>query len=483
MKAGQDLRLQQMELIEVLEEQARRFRTRRMSQFRAYPWQSKFYRAGKTKKQRLMMAANRVGKTYSAAMEVAFHLTGRYPSWWEGHRFSGPITCWALGVTGEQIRDVVQKALFGEFEGDGPNGTGAVPHQDIAGFVRSSQTKNLLKDVQVRHISGGISKVSLKAYSQGQHVLMGDSIDLIWIDEEPTDPEIYPQCLIRTATGDHGRGGIVMLTFTPENGMTSLVAQFMEDIQPGQELFNVTWDDAPHLTEEVKQQILGAFPAYQRDMRSKGIPAVGAGLIFTVTDEAISVPAFEIPDHWYIINGQDFGWDHPQAHIQLAWDKDSDVIYVVRAWRKAEQDAVQAWSNVKPWAQGVPIAWPHDGLQHEKGGGEILKDQYRAAGFSMLPEHATWPLGGNSVEAGVRELGDRMINGTFKVFANLNEVFEEKRLYHRDKDGKIVKVRDDLLCAIRYAYMMRRFARQRKDITGAAPAVRIPQPLKTMGRK
>lgn len=458
MKSAEDIRLQQMEYIEVLEEQARRFRTRRMSQFNAYPWQRKFYHAGAKKKQRLMMAANRVGKTYSAAMEVAFHLTGRYPSWWDGHRFTGPITCWALGVTGEQIRDVVQKALFGEFEGDGPNGTGAVPHKDIAGFVRSSQTKNLLKDVQVRHISGGMSKVSLKAYSQGQHVLMGDSIDLIWIDEEPTDPAIYPQCLVRTATGDHGRGGLVMLTFTPENGMTSLVAQFMEDIQPGQELFNVTWDDAPHLTEEVKAQILGAFPAYQRDMRSKGVPAVGAGLIFTVPDDDIKITPFEIPPHWVIINGCDFGWDHPQAHIQLAWDRDADVVYVINAWRKAERDAVQAWTAVKGWAAHFPVAWPHDGHQHEKGGGEVLKAQYAAAGFNMLPSHATWPMGGNSVEAGVWEIHERMNNGRFKIFSNLIEVFEEKRLYHRDAKGKIVKVRDDLLSAIRYAYMMLRVA-------------------------
>ena len=49
-------------------------------------------------------------------------------------------------------------------------------------------------------------------------------------------------------------------------------------------------------------------------------------------------------------------------------------------------------------------------------------------------------------------------NGTFKVFANLSEVFEEKRLYHRDKKGHIVKKRDDLLSAIRYAYMMARFS-------------------------
>lgn len=454
----EDARALKIEYIEIMQEQARRFRRRRMANFKPYPWQQRVFKSGAKNKQRLLMAANRVGKTYSAAIEVAFHVTGRYPVWWEGYRFQGPITCWALGVTGEQIRDVVQKALFGEFDESGPDGTGAIPYEDIAGFIRSSQTKDLLKDVQVRHQSGGMSKVSLKAYSQGQNPLMGDSIDLIWIDEEPVDPLIYPQCLIRTATGDQGRGGIVLLTFTPENGMTSLVAQFTESLQPGQDLINVTWDDAPHLTKEVKEQILAAIPAYQRKMRSMGIPVMGSGLIFTVDDEDITVNPFQIPQHWTIINGCDFGWDHPQAHIQLAWDRDADVFYVINAWRKAEKDAAQAWTAVKGWARHFPVAWPHDGLQHEKGGGEVLKNQYKAAGFNMLPQHATWPMGGNSVEAGVREIGDRMINGTFKVFSNLSEVFEEKRLYHRDKKGHIVKLRDDLLSAIRYAYMMARFS-------------------------
>ena len=64
---------------------------------------------------------------------------------------------------------------------------------------------------------------------------------------------------------------------------------------------------------------------------------------------------------------------------------------------------------------------------------------------------------GNSVEAGLIEMLERMQTGRFKVFSHLNEWFEEFRMYHR-KDGKVVKVDDDLMAATRYAYMMRRFA-------------------------
>ena len=65
-----------------------------------------------------------------------------------------------------------------------------------------------------------------------------------------------------------GKGGSVLLEFTPENGMTEVVTQFMNDIKPGQYLQTATWNDAPHLTEETKEQLLAAYPPYQREMRS-----------------------------------------------------------------------------------------------------------------------------------------------------------------------------------------------------------------------
>ena len=52
---------------------------------------------------------------------------------------------------------------------------------------------------------------------------------------------------------------------------------------------------------------------------------------------------------------------------------------------------------------------------------------------------------------------ERMQTGRFKVFRGLEDWLGELRLCHRDK-GIIVKERDDLLAATRYALMMRRFA-------------------------
>ena len=264
--------------------------------------------------------------------------------------------------------------------------------------------------------------------------------------------------LVRTATGDKNRGGRGILTFTPENGRTSMVIQFMDTPSAAQICMQKGWDDAPHLNEKVKRDLLASFPAHQREMRTKGIPMLGHGRIYDLPEEDITCKAFTIPRHFAIIDGIDFGWDHPQARIQLAIDRENDKYYVTHVWKERHKSAGQAWTATKSWAQNVPTAWPPDGLQMEKGSTKQVKQYYAEAGFIMLPDHATWPDGGNGVEVGLLEIRDLMLTGKFKVFEGLRDVFDEFLQYHRDENGKIHKVGDDVWDAIRYAYMMRRYA-------------------------
>jgi len=96
-------------------------------------------------------------------------------------------------------------------------------------------------------------------------------------------------------------------------------------------------------------------------------------------------------------------------------------------------------------------------MQHDNGSGEQLAEQYRGQGLKMLPERATFDDGSNGLEAGVLEMLTRMQTGRWKVFSTCGRWLQEFRIYHR-KDGLIVKERDDVISASRYAMMMRRFA-------------------------
>ncbi len=461
----------EVQAIELLQAEIKHVKGQRLSRLwtSMYPWQRRYNAATKDNRACALMAANQVGKTRTGTGIDAMHLTGDYPEDWNGHKFTFPPLCWLLGYSGEKTRDLLQSKLFGRMVGQVFEG-GLIPAERIIDYKSMTGTSGACREVRVKHASGGIAICQFWSYSQGQHALMGDVVDWYHIDEEPEDQEIFPQVLTRTLNGDRGKGGRGILTFTPENGKTELVSKFMDEAEEGMYLQTATWDDAPHLTEQAKAQILAIYPAYQRAMRSQGVPLMGAGLIFEHPQAEITCKRFPIPDHFYLINGMDFGWDHPQAHVQLAIDPDSACIYVTQAWKKAKKQPWEAWHSVKAWADKVPTAWPHDGLQTEKGSAKQQKEYYEEAGWNMLDEHATWKDGGLGVEAGLMELNNLMTLGQFKIFEDLFEVIEEVREYHRkampNGMSQIVKLKDDLISAIRGAYMMARHAEQKRHIMG-----------------
>ena len=457
-------------LLAMLQERERRAQVYRYRYLHSklYDWQREFIGNTAAYSQTCLIAANRIGKTYTGTYMDAIHALGDYPDDWEGHYFNHAPLVWCLGYSGEKTRDLLQEPIVGRKDGTRFVG-GLIPPEHIKGYESMAGTPNALRSVFIRQIGGGDvqakdATIQFWSYSQGQHALMGDSVDWFHIDEEPKDGEIFPQVLVRTATGDQGQGGRGILTFTPENGRTDLVIQFMDSPSPAQVYMQKGWDDAPHLSDKAKTELLASFPAHQRDMRTKGVPMLGHGRIYDLAEDEITCEPFAIPKHFRVIGGMDFGWDHPQAHAQLVFDPEGDMFYVTKAWKKARTKPIEAWGAVKSWAADVPTAWPADGLQTEKGSAKQQKAYYEEAGFKMLADQATWEDGGNGVEAGLFEIRDLMLSGRFKVFAGLRDFFDEFLQYHRDPKGKISKVRDDVLDAVRYAYMMRRHAIAYGDI-------------------
>ena len=222
----------------------------------------------------------------------------------------------------------------------------------------------------------------------------------------------------------------------------------------------MTIDDAEHIPPEERQAIIDAYPEHERDARIKGIPALGSGRVYPVAESLLSVQPFAVPSHWYQIGGLDIGWEHPTAAARIAHDRDNDVLYVIDAYRRKEATPLEHSVRLQTWRMGhttIPFAWPSDALQRGKRDGQTIRKDYVRHGINMLPTHAKHPDGGVSVEAGVIRILERMQTGGFKVFAHLEEWWEEFRLYHR-KNGVITDVRDDLMDATRYAEMMLAYA-------------------------
>lgn len=435
-----------------------------------YDWQVQFHDAGAFAKERCAMAGNRTGKTRTLAMEAAIHLTGLYPKWWKGRRFDprkdGPIEGWVGSETNEASRDITQKALLG---GLGMMlGTGSIPKRCLEGMkpkMRQCGVNDVVDSIQVRHVDGSLSTVAFKTYDQGRLRWQGTSKHFVWFDEQPPI-DVYTEGQLRTLD----KSGITMLSFTPLKGVDDVVLKFMnKGIADGVWSITASWDEAPHLSDEDKAQMLESMPENARDARTKGIPMVGQGLIFPFSNRQIMVEPFRIPDHFKQICGIDFGINHPAAAVWIAIDVDNDIVYVTDCYKQAGEAAAYHASRVNSHdgAKWIPVAWPHDGMNKEKSGGETLAEAYRKAGVkTMLPLSARYDDdrgGSQPIEPILDEMYNRMRTGRLKVFAHLHEWFKEKDMYHRDDKLKVVDVRDDLIAGTRYGIMMMRYAISKKQ--------------------
>ncbi len=392
------------------------------------------------------------------------HLTQLYPRWWEGRVFDKPVVGWAAGVTGEVTRDSVQRMLLGR-----PNalGTGTIPKKRIKETTLKRGVADAIDTVVVRHggggdVQAGESIVTFKSYDQGRTKFQAETLDLVWLDEEP-DIDIYIESLTRTNTTD----GITFLTFTPLFGLSQVVRRFLNEKPAGTHVTKMTIWDAMHYSDQQRDAIIASYPAWQRDARTRGIPSLGSGAVFAVNEADITINPIQLPAHWPRIMGIDFGWDHPFAAVWLAWDRDTDTIYLYDEYRIREKTPKDHVADLreKPGFDWIPVVWPHDGLQHDKGSGVALADSYRSLGLNLLMDKFSNPpgigedegSGGNGVEVGVMEMLTRMQTGRFKVFSTCQQWLQEYRQYHRE-DGKINNLDDDLIAASRYSVQSLRFA-------------------------
>jgi phage terminase large subunit-like protein len=427
----------------------------RILSFSPYHKQKVHLALGRTKRERLLMAGNRLGKSETGAFEAACHLTGRYPDWWQGRRFDHPTKGWIAGVTSLDTRNVCQTKLCGQYGVEVDFGAGMIPKDDFVDVSLARGVTDAYDTIQVRHISGGISTAQFKSYEQGRQKFQGEGLDWIWFDEEPP-LAIYSEGLTRIGERD----GIAWLTFTPLEGRSDVVIRYLDEPDKDREVTTITIDEATHISVQTKERMLSGYLAHEREARAKGVPMLGSGRIFMMPEGAISEPPIEyIPAHWVKLWGIDFGIGHPFAAVLILWDRDNDVIHVHHCYRVADALPIQHAAAMKPVGAAVPVAWPKDGGDREKGSGEPLAAMYRKQDLVMLGEHANWgDHRGISTEAGILEMDERMKSGRLKVAAQLSEWFEEYRFYHR-KDGQIVKLKDDLMSATRTAVMMKRAAR------------------------
>ena len=422
-------------------------------EFDGYTKHQEFFERGLSHKFRLFLAANRAGKSFAGGTELAYHLTGMYPSWWKGYRFKYSNNWWVCGVDSNTVRRELQTLLLGPV---GDLGTGFIPYDciDFETIKDAKKADTPISDVRIKHVSGTFSSISFKSYESGRESFQSARTN-VWLDEEPPE-SIYTECLLRTVDTNPDLDRLMLfMTFTPLKGMTKTIETFMGNdpyfegevpdlVSPSKWVTRATWDDAPHLSEETKAQMLGAIPDWARDARAKGIPTSGTGTIYPFKWDDVSVPRFEIPSHWKRYAGMDTG--NRTGVLWLAIDPTTGTHFAYDEYYQENTHPNQHINTIAVRGLYVPIAIDTASHAANPTDQQNLFDMYSDGGLNVTNAN-------KAVEAGLFKVWGELQQGTLKFFNDLVKLKREFQTYSKDEKGNIIKKNDELADALRYARM------------------------------
>ena len=417
------------------------------------PKQLEFFATGLVAKERALFAANKLGKSLCACLEVKNHLTLYYPEWWNGYVYDESLNIWVAGVTISTTNLSLKKYFFGD-----RNNLGLIHPDLIVGEKKKDNT------YLIRNKLGGVSTLTFRSHDQDREKFQADNVHIVYLDEQ-YPYSIHSECVARTAEIRKGFHGQVISTFSPLKGTTLTTLHFTQssdldeegvrNIAPGEVhneivYINATLDDALHIPEKEKNRLIASYAPHERDARVKGIPSLGSGLIYPINHSQITCNAFNINqyDYWPKGFALDIGFDPcPTAAIFIAYDPDNDHTYVYgeySARRLTPQH--HAFELMKQGAALMKYAYDTSGNACSPTDGLKVIDLYKQAGL----RHAI-PADKRSVNKGLHEVLSLMENGKLTIFNTCKKLLTELLSYARDEQGKIVKGNDDLCDAMRYA--------------------------------
>lgn len=431
-----------------------------------YPQHMEFIEKSQFHKIMGLIGANGSGKSTLGSLFTVVHNTGKYPDYWTGHRFNqGPLTSWVASIEAKQLR-TIQTILFGS---PLDPGTGMIPKEDLLDdkgrfmMTMLAGTADCVGLCYVRHYNSagkfdGYSQIEFKTYLQGWEQYQGATIQWAWLDEEPEDSRILAETLARTRNIE-GKEGRVLCTFTPTLGWSKVYLSFLPDgklplhgVHPDnpQKYAMIIEDNQPHLTDEWKKSMLAEWKHTDpRNIlaRTKGIAAMGSGMIYPVEEEYYIVKRKDIPDYFPRAFGLDFASSVGQtAAIWVAQDPVTKIKYVYGTYKRTgvhDSMHVLAIQSKGKWIPG--ICDPHSG---RRDGGELRADYYRSLGLDLIN-------GESNPAAGIAMILNDLQNGQLKVMEDCIDLISEIRTYRWDSkhpEKPAEKQDDHLLDALRYLY-------------------------------
>ena len=437
--------------------------------FRPFEHQLKFFKTGNSER-RGILAANRIGKTVSTCYETAYHLTGLYPDWWEGYRFTKPITCMVAGEGWAQVALVLQQELLGSQDVKITDnlGTGAIPRHCIKTETMRNDGANCI-GVEIKHTSGAYSYLLFANYTQEVRQLQGFKLNLAVFDEQPPD-DFFSEIVTRTATTQ----GKVLCSFTPLKGLNGLVSKFWNN-EPGYEYIRVSWDDCPEydpwgqpfLLAATRKQLERDYLPHEREARIAGKPVMGKGAVFQLSNW----PTYKTGDYDFTrmpniqrVIALDLGLVNDKTVISLMyWEPHERTAFLHRqiVVQGIEEAVPTQYINhlLRPEVFGTPIVLPADANTSGRYtmSSSSIRELFESYQLNVYDKAIMNPPDSqgrvtNHRAYGINQMRQMLEVGSLMINENCTNFLSEARNYFVDEKGRFSDP-DDCIDSTRYALL------------------------------
>lgn len=221
---------------------------------------------------------------------------------------------------------------------------------------------------------------------------------------------------------------------------------------------SVSWEDVPHIPNDMKKALYNSYTAEEREARSRGIPSIGSGRIYPVLESDFVISPFKIPPYWPRAYGLDVGFGKT-ACIWGAVDPETGTVYLTHEYysgKELPEVHARSISRIGNW---IPGAIDPSSRQGSVRDGRRLVDEYRDLGLDVT-------LADNSIEPGIFKVLNYLSSGRLKLFATCQNTLQEFRVYRYDDKGRPARNQEDhLMDAMRYLI-----------VTGIKRAITRPDP-------
>jgi hypothetical protein len=252
--------------------------------------------------------------------------------------------------------------------------------------------------------------------------------------------------------------GVVRLSATPLRQQSPIALWFREPGHSDRTVIEASLDDASHLTDAQRAAIKASYTEQELATRYFGRDWQGGGPIYRTPVSEIAEDADPTTFGPHFTYGIGLDLSHAGAGgifaaVFCAYDPISRLLHIFDGFKMKGALPEQHVSRIlQTPVYDAPVAWPHDAHQGTVTG-EDYATIYKRLGLRMLPQHAQFPTGGYSLEAGLSLVDQWLSTGRLKVARHLHDWFAEYQTYERDENGKVIKSNDHMLDATRIAVM------------------------------